>query len=292
MFRIAHLLYGEQYARAQNFSVLEGSSSQSAFNDWLHGAVLVTVDEAKTSPTAYKRGERNATYEVLKDIVDPAPKRFTFTGKYRQAFDGMSYCSIWLASNHSDALAIPAGDRRFTVLRNGRPIAPAEAVAIDAWMLQPANIGRLAAMLGQRDLSGFNMFVPLETAGKTEMADAARTEVDELMRDLIADPKRGLVFTRGALEQVVEAHFGRFAGMWQGDFKGAWPRYCCILKDENGKPKRAQYGGTRDNLVCFREHYTTANALPQAALRREAAKWNESGVHQTPLSVVKTPHEE
>jgi len=89
MFRIAHLLYGEQYARAQNFSVLEGSSSQSAFNDWLHGAVLVTVDEAKTSPTAYKRGERNATYEVLKDIVDPAPKRFTFTGKYRQAFDGM-----------------------------------------------------------------------------------------------------------------------------------------------------------------------------------------------------------
>jgi hypothetical protein len=73
------------------------------------------------------------------------------------AFDGMSYCSLWIATNHANAMSIPANDRRFTILRNGRAITPDEAVEIDRWMSDPANIGALSQMLAARDLSGFNM---------------------------------------------------------------------------------------------------------------------------------------
>jgi hypothetical protein len=91
LFRTTHQLYGEQYTSTQSFSMLDGSSAQSGFTDWMHGCVLVTVDESRTSPTAYRRGERSAAYEVLKDLVDPAPKRMNFKVKFGRAFDDWSY---------------------------------------------------------------------------------------------------------------------------------------------------------------------------------------------------------
>ncbi len=94
LFKIAHKLYGEDYCRAQSFDILDGSSSQAAYTDWMHNSVLVTIDEAKSSATSYRRGERNAVYEVLKNIVDPAPKRCRFKAKYGQAFDGMSLLHV------------------------------------------------------------------------------------------------------------------------------------------------------------------------------------------------------
>ena len=135
---------------------------------------------------------------MLKELVDPAPKLHRFHGKNRQAFDGMSYASIWVATNHANAVSIPAHDRRFTVLRNGRAITPAEAMAIVALDGRPSAISRaLARPLAARDLTGFDMIAPLATAGKDEMAELARSDVEELLRDLMEDPDRGLAFTRG-----------------------------------------------------------------------------------------------
>jgi hypothetical protein len=273
MFKIAHRLYGEAYATTQSFSMLEGSSSQSTFNDWMHGSVLVTVDEAKTSPTAHRRGERNAAYEVLKDIVDPAPKRFSFKGKYRQAFDGMSYCSFWVASNHADALAIPENDRRFSVLRNGRPIVREEAVEIVAWMDDPANIGALAGWLADRDLSAFNMFEPLVTLGKAEMAELARSDVEEMLRDLMADPSRGLAFTKEHIESLIEHNHNGSGQYWRGEFKAAWHVYCVGLKLPGGGPRRIAVHGTQRKLFTFRDRRKRVEHLPAAALRREVSKW-------------------
>jgi uncharacterized protein DUF5906 len=274
MFRVAHALYGPQYARAQAFSVLDGTSGQSGFTDWMHGNVLVTVDESRTSPTAYRRGERNAVYDVLKDIVDPAPKRMTFTGKYRQAFDGMSYCSFWIASNHADAVAIPEADRRFSVLRNGRALTPDEAIAIDRWMGDPANIGALARMLAARDLSGFNMFQPLMTAAKAEMADLALSDVEGVLRDMMAETDRGLVFTRAHLQLHVGHHYNVNDARWHGEFAGAWNRYCIKVTDPaTGAQRRVRSQGTQKKLFCFRSRRAEAERLPEAACRREAAKW-------------------
>jgi hypothetical protein len=280
MARIARKLYGEAYARSQSFAVASGTSGQSDYTDWLHGAVLVTIDEAKTSPTGHRRGERNATYEILKELVDPAPKLHRFSGKYRQAFDGMSYASIWIFTNHANAMSIPANDRRFTVLRNGRAIEDDEIEAIVAWMDDPANIGALAQMLGGRDLTGFNMFRPLTTAGKAEMAELARSDVEELLRDLMEDDSRGKVFAKAHIEMVIEHNFSGQGAHWRGELAGAWPNYCAGLKNDKGKPVRVRMLGTQKKLFCFRNNLSQVRGMPEATIQREVRKWG----HVDPLA--------
>jgi hypothetical protein len=284
MGRIARKLYGEQYTRSQSFAVVSGASGQSDFNDWLHGSVLVTIDEAQTSPTAYRRGERNATYEVLKELVDPAPKLHRFHGKNRQAFDGMSYASIWVATNHANAVSIPEHDRRFTVLRNGRPITPNEVDDITRWMDDPANIGALSQALEARDLTGFNMFLPLVTAGKTEMAELARSDVEELLRDLMEDPDRGLAFTRGHIEAVAEHAFS--GAQWRGEFAAAWHAYCVGPRTQTGDYRKIRIHGQRKKVFCFRTRKAEVDRLPEAAIRREVAKWGGVTLDAGDISIV------
>jgi len=271
--RIVRKLYGEQYCRAQSFGMLDGTSSQAQFNDWLHGSVLVTVDEAKTSKTAYRRGERNAAYEVLKDLVDPAPKLHRFNGKNRQAFDGMSYCSVWVFTNHGDALMIPEHDRRFTILRNGRAITPDEVKAIVAWMETPGAIASLSAALAARDLSGFDMFTPLETVGKADMAEQGISDVEELLRDIMEDKSRGLVFAKRHIEMAIEHNYSGQGPFWRGELAGLWSQYCAGLKGLSGGPKRARVFGTQKKLFCFRNQLRHVSAMPEAAVQRQLAKW-------------------
>jgi len=259
--------------RTQSFSILDGTNPQSAYNDWMHGSILVTVDESKTSPTSYRRGERSAAYEVLKDLVDPEAKAQRFNGKNRQAFDGTSYCSFWVATNHANALSIPPHDRRFTVLRNGRPITPEEATAFAAWMDTPGAIAALAGLLEARDLTGFKMRVPLETAGKTEMAELAVSEVEELLRDLMDDPERGKVFTREHIKMAIEHNFNGKGHYWEGEFREVWPRYAVGLRHASGGPMRLKVFGTQKKLFCFRRAHKAILHMPDAAIRREAGKW-------------------
>jgi hypothetical protein len=302
MFKIAHRLYGRQYARAQAFSILEGSSGQSAFNAWMHGNLLVTVDETRTSATAHRRGEKKSVYEVMKDIVDPDAKDHTFNVKYGRAFYGVSYCSYWLASNHADAMAIPANDRRFTILRNGRVMTPEEAREIMAWMEDEGNIAALAAMLEARDLSGFNMYQPLETAAKQTMIELGRSKVEETLIELMEDDARGLVFTRQQLEHAVEdivrpwerrrggADRRRDAGQWQGEFAAAWGDYCVGLKTEGGTHWKVRVGGLQVKLYCFRKRRPAAIQLHEGRRRVEAAKWGPIDTLKEQLSVLSTQH--
>ena len=281
LFRALHQLYGVDYARSEDFNILDGSSGQSAFTDWMHGTVLVTVDEAQTSATAYRRGERKSVYEVLKNVVDPAPRHRRFKVKHGQAFDGISYCSIIVATNHADAVAIPASDRRFTILSNGRVMTRAETLAMAAW-LDGANVGALSQLLAARDLTGFDMFQPLATTAKAEMAELARSEVEEILRDLIEDEHRGLVFTKGHIEMLVANNFNGQGAYWRGEFKEAWGRYCAGLKTGDGGPRRVRMAGTQRKLFCFRVRRRQVESMPEAAIRREVAKWggvdNEPGL--------------
>jgi hypothetical protein len=66
MFRIGRMLYDEAYVRAEDFSILAGTSGQSDYTDWQHNCVLVTVNEANSSEIAHRRGHRRSVYEVLR----------------------------------------------------------------------------------------------------------------------------------------------------------------------------------------------------------------------------------
>jgi hypothetical protein len=230
------------------------------------------VDEAKT-PTGHRRGERSSIYEVLKDIVDPAPKQMRFNPKGRQAYDGVSFCSFWIATNHRNAMAIPRDDRRFTVLRNGRPMTVEQRSAMEAWLADDANAGALAAYLAGRDLAGFDMFVPLDTIGKADMAEMALSDVDELLIDMAADQSLGLVFTKHHMELKVMEHLGMNGAHWRGEFAGAWTTHCAAVKNEKGSNRRVRIGKTQKKLYCFRGNLTRAKGVPEVTLHREASKW-------------------
>ena len=285
-FTMLHRLYGEDYTRSEDFNILDGTSSQSAYTDWIHGSVLVTVDEAKTSATSYRRGERNAAYEILKNIVDPAPKRRSFKGKHRQAFDGMAYASYVVATNHANAAAIPESDRRFTVLRNGDVMTRPEAIEIVAWMAEGANVGALSQYLAARDLSGFDMMAPLATAGKAEMAELARSEVEEVLRDLIDDETRGKVFAKAHIEMIVEHNFNGQGAFWRGEFAGCWQAYCVGLKGPKGSAIRVRMLGTQRKLFCFRRNHREVMTMPEAAIQREVRKWGHVDPATGPTEVA------
>jgi hypothetical protein len=277
--RIAAKLYGEEYVRAEDFGIIAGTSSQGVYTDWRLNAVLVIVDEALTSPTAYRRNERKNLYDVLKNVIDPAPKRISAKGKYKEAIQGTAYNSTWIATNHANAASIPRNDRRITVLRNGREMNPQEAETIVAWMNSPGNIAALSRFLEARDLSSFNPYEPLDTEAKADMHEMSRTPVEEALTDLLEDDKLGLVFTRlqleGAVQNIMSDEFSNLLPyqLWYGKLEGAWNDYVVLMKNKNGTPWRIRIKGKQTKLYAFRTRRKQAEGLSEAARKREAAKW-------------------
>src|SRR4029077_2000353 len=117
-----------------------------------------------------------------------------------------------------------------------------------------ANIGALAAFLRDRELARFNMFEPLATAGKAEMADMALSAVEEILLDMMEDDSLGKVFVKKHFEAALARHFNASDSYWTGELKGAWNRYCVPVKGEGGTQRRIRTEGTKKKLYCFRVH--------------------------------------
>ena len=293
MFRVAHALYGEAYCKSEDFDILTGTSAQAVYTDWQANCVLVTVDEAQASPTAYRRGEKRSIYTALKNCMDPAPKRRSFKIKGGQAFDGMSYCTVWVATNHANAASIPANDRRVTVLTNGREMTPEEGAIMDAWIRDERNIAALAEYLRSSELSKFNMFAPLKTAGKDEMAELSLNDVERELMVMAADDSLGLVFTKPFLEREIEAQItgeGERASRdnsWQGQLAGAFDEHCATVKTESGERARIRVNKRRYNLYAFRSRMAAATALSETERRAQVKKWGQVDDIQTVLREVR-----
>ena len=292
MFRVAHALYGEAYCKSEDFDILTGTSAQAVYTDWQANCVLVTVDEAQASPTAYRRGEKRSIYTALKNCMDPAPKRRSFKVKGGQAFDGMSYCTVWVATNHANAASIPANDRRVTVLTNGREMTPEEGAIMDEWIRGERNIAALAEYLRSSDLSKFNMFTPLKTAGKDEMAELSLNDVERELMAMAADDSLGLVFTKSFLEREIEAQIngeGERVGRdnsWQGQLAGAFDEHCVRVKTASGDRARIYINKRRYSLYAFRSRLREAEALSETGRRAHVAKWGSIDSIQTVLKGI------
>lgn len=292
--RICAKLYGEAYCKFEDFDIITGTSAQAVYTDWQADCIMTMVDEAHVSPTAYRRGEKRGIYTSLKTNNDPAAKRRSFKVKGGAAYDGVSYNSMMIFTNHINAMAIPANDRRFSVLRNGRPMTPEEAKTLNTWIEKPANIAALARELEASDLTKFDMYTPLKTEAKDEMADLALDEVENALIDFAADDDRGLVFPRLFLEREMEAQIngdgervGSRDNTWRGHLAGAFDQYCMRVKLPKGARARIWISKRRYSLFCFRSRTAAAHALDETKRRIEAAKWGAIDDIQTVLREVK-----
>jgi hypothetical protein len=229
------------------------------------------VDEAKDTSDAGKWTERRAVYERLKAIIDPRPVERAFTMKHGQMFYGLCFAGFLIATNNIDAIQIPAGDRRFAVLANGKRMTGEMAEKLQAWMDQPGNIAALAAWLEARDLRTFKPYDAPETLTKTVMQELSRTEREEAFLTVRKLFGKSALFTGEQFRRAIEREVGNDIAR-RDDFK-PWVRRRLreaatsrIPRKEPRARRRAatsrseefrmlpRSDGTRPLILCWRDY--------------------------------------
>jgi hypothetical protein len=89
------------------------------------------------------------------------------------------FASLFIATNHRDALAIEDNDRRLIVVSNGEPLSNEAADRIRIWLRNPANVGAAyrELMLRTPQYNPFGM--PPMTNAKRYMLAASQSGIDE-----------------------------------------------------------------------------------------------------------------
>lgn len=214
-------MLGEKYVRRIDFETLTGKNYQSQYNEWMTESLLVTVDEAQEATHDRARFHaRQSAYEHLKGIIDPASARVEIKRKGISNSQAATFTSVFVATNHADALVIPANDRRLAVLENGQPMPAEYWVRFHHWRADPANVGAFMVALGQVDLSGYNAFgAPPMTAAKMAMIDSGASDLDTAVRRVLAAAKGGVMIREQfilSIEDYMATHSVDFPDEWQG----------------------------------------------------------------------------
>jgi hypothetical protein len=194
-------LFGSNYVHQIAFEAFTGKTYQSQYNEWMATSLMVVVNESDESDGSKYQTKRN-TYERLKEIVDPAPVERAIYTKREKNFRALSFTSFIIATNHDDALPIPAEDRRFAVLSNGEPRDEGFWQEVREWMSSDANVAAFYRyLMSEVDLGDYSPFAPPpRTEAKATMVEAGKSDLDKGI-DAAADTL-GDVFT---LDQLVRA---------------------------------------------------------------------------------------
>jgi hypothetical protein len=228
-------LWGRQYVRNQDFSVVVGQNKQGDFTAWKAFKRLITIDEAKTTPEQTTMKGGNATYELLKTMVDPTPRWRTFNVKFGKPFEEFDYAPMDIASNHQAAVAVPPGDRRFGVISNGRPLTPDEATRFYALINQPGAAAAFARWCERRDLSRFMPYAPPPIfAAKARMQALSETELDVVFAEMAGE--FGRMFTKSqarayAVSRMETTPMGNDV-TFDKRFDAAFRHYCTVLREQ------------------------------------------------------------
>lgn len=193
LFEFIEGVFGERYVNNVTGDVLMGANAQSQYTDWMANALFVTTDEVlpdgeEGTSMAWRRKK---AYEKLKERIDPKPRRMNIVRKTLPNYQDWVYTSFLLATNHNNAIPIPAGDRRLVVLTNG--VVPLEQnqplmKRINRQRnpnMNPRFIGSVARWLDERDVTRFNAHVAPNFAGKAQMQDANVTEIEGFIDDVL-----------------------------------------------------------------------------------------------------------
>ncbi len=251
LYKLLELMFNERYVINVTFDELAGNTTQSQYNEWQEDALFVVVNEAKEP-----RGLKNAyqagvgAYERLKEIVDPAPRKISLVRKGRPNGQGRTCCTVIVATNHKNAVIVPANDRRLAVLTNGAPADPEFWIAVNAWMENPANIGAFMAWLrGAVSLDDYSPYVaPPQTAAKTDMVEAGVSDLDTVFREALGDLKGPIVSKMQLLHRmskVFEEHDFEAPDNWESVAGHLWKSNLHALPPTCDAYKIAHMGKTQ-----------------------------------------------
>ncbi len=201
---ILRALFGRSYIASIPFQHVMGKQTQSQYTDWQVDNLIVIVNESlETEGSAYK--SKQATYEHLKELVDPRNIERYIVVKSVQSFKAIVCASYLVASNNIDALPLADDDRRTYIIMNGDPAPETFWRRLNAWMKDPANIAALAQLLRDRDTGSYSPYAPPPpSSGKSQMIEANKTELDELIEEVFENLK-GEVFTPKQIVNLVSS---------------------------------------------------------------------------------------
>jgi hypothetical protein len=176
---------------------LAGSDS---FNDFLFDCMWLVIEEAKD----VSADEFWKAYEKIKERIDTRPTDAWRNTKYGKARYDTMWFNAMIFSNHADALAIPAEDRRFCVLTN--PETRQEKAYYERLRaaINNGEPGRLYWWLMRRDVSNFDHVYPPSTEAKRAMQSMTRSPAEEI-ESLISEDIKGDLVTLQQIMSMVKA---------------------------------------------------------------------------------------
>jgi hypothetical protein len=200
-------VFGERYIERISFETLAGHGSQSQYNEWLVDNLIVAVDEAKEATQANSKWQaRQNAYEQLKSVIDPASRELQIKRKGIKNGKARTFASVIIATNHSDALVVPRGDRRLAVLENGKPMPQDYWDRFHAWRGNPSNVSAFVREIKTTSLAGYNPYAsPPMTRSKVDMVDAGESGLDRAVRHVFNNLD-GLILTKEQFNLKLEAH--------------------------------------------------------------------------------------
>lgn len=201
LIKLLRAMFSDPLVQNVDFKTLSGQTYQSQYNEWLADSLIVAVDEAQeVASTVTKWQARSNAYEHLKSVVDPSNNYVNVIRKGSRNSQSRTFASIIVMTNHSDALILPTGDRRFSILENGGTQPQEYWTAFHAWMDNPANVGAFVDELVAIPLGNYNAYEPPPmTAAKAEMVEAGSSELDRALDVAMA----GLSNTLLVKEQII-----------------------------------------------------------------------------------------
>ena len=111
------------------FNQLIAAGDAGMFNEWQESSI-VTCDEVMS-----KDSSKFHTYEALKDMFDPRPKKTRVNAKYASARSVMLYTSYIMLTNHTSAIGALGDDRRVYVISNTlEPATHDFFIALNEWL--------------------------------------------------------------------------------------------------------------------------------------------------------------
>lgn len=205
-FRLLTLMFGgPRWVRTISFATLTGRTYQSQYNDFMSDSLIITVNEAKEVDTGTSRWQQRANaYEHLKEMIDPGETTTQILRKGLGNTQGRVFASICVASNHTDALAIPLNDRRIAVVENGQNRPDTFWEQFNHWMADPANVGAFVNDMRDVDLTGYNPYAaPPVTGMKREMISNGESDFDRALHYVIATAPGALMVREQAMVRLV-----------------------------------------------------------------------------------------
>jgi hypothetical protein len=140
------------------------------FTEWIDNLIVVCSEAIDTSDG---NTGRYKAYESLKQRIDTTNTKTRVNPKGVSPYNIMAASSTLIFSNHMDAIALAAGDRRITVLQNPmKPNKPEYYRGLRNWLAaNPEWPQHVYRWLRSLDVDMDALSLPLQTVGKQNMID-------------------------------------------------------------------------------------------------------------------------